>query len=347
MPVEPSAVEAAPELACPDCRVAQAGFVLDLARPDHAYFFGFAQADGHLSADSRSRGVLAITLRASDAGLLAAFRDLMPFNSNLSFRERTTNFGFLRSATWAIHHRRFREALTRAGFPIGRKSEIVRPPQEPFARDDYFRGWVDGDGSLGFTKAGLPFISLVTSSDAIAKAFKAYVFNVTGQRLGTGRNKRDGVYNLMVLKEEAQRLAGVMYSGAHLTLARKAVKAEEITAWVRPSSMKRKRQRRWTPEEDAIVALRTPIEAAAALRRTIASVSVRRQRLRKLGVQVVALQRRVARARRLWKVEEDAILLRLSPESASQFLDRSMAALYARRMVLRKWGRLARPRRLS
>jgi hypothetical protein len=49
-----------------------------------------------------------------------------------------------------------RQAFIDLGPPVGRKSQIVRPPALPFSEVDYLRGIIDADGSVGFTASGLP-----------------------------------------------------------------------------------------------------------------------------------------------------------------------------------------------
>ena len=76
----------------------------------------------------------------------------------------------------------FREDLVSLGFPQGRKSTSIAPPRVPLAHRDYFRGLLDADGCLGLAGAGYPFVSLCTSSHALAAAYGDFVESVTGQR---------------------------------------------------------------------------------------------------------------------------------------------------------------------
>ncbi|MCU7822530.1 hypothetical protein [Kitasatospora sp. DSM 101779] len=46
----------------------------DLENPDHAYMFGFLQADGHLYAGTRNRGRISVELSARDSPLPEAFQ---------------------------------------------------------------------------------------------------------------------------------------------------------------------------------------------------------------------------------------------------------------------------------
>ena len=49
--------------------------------------------------------------------------------------------------------------------PVGKKSYIICPPKEEFSEVDYWRGIIDGDGSLGIAKSlgNAPFLSVITA----------------------------------------------------------------------------------------------------------------------------------------------------------------------------------------
>src|SRR5437867_2983943 len=117
---------------------------------------------------------------------------------------RTSKKGY-ETSLLSIFDREFREQLQMWGLPVGRKSRIVKPPDGLVSEVDYVRGLVDGDGSLGLTRKGYPFLSLNTSSDAIAEFYIDFLQRVTGRpRKTASRNKRDDAYNIAVFKELAQ-----------------------------------------------------------------------------------------------------------------------------------------------
>jgi hypothetical protein len=255
----------------------------DLTIPELAYLFGFLQADGHLSKSTRNRGRVRIELQLRDRTILERFKELLPVYSSIGERTRDTNFKKgSESAIWTLYDQDLRTTLNALGLPYGKKSKLVAPPEPPFSECDYFRGIIDGDGSLGLTGNGFPFLSLTTSSPAMSSAYMDFVFKVTGKRKSTKPNKRDKMYNVCVFKEDAQLLASVLYYPGCLCLRRKALSAERVQAWVRPSNMIRVtwEKRRWTGKEDATI-LSLPVQKAARkLRRTERSVRVRLSRLR-------------------------------------------------------------------
>jgi len=70
-----------------------------------------------------------------------------------------------------VYDLNFRNALIKLDMVYGRKSYSINLPKSELSEKDYFRGVIDGDGSLGLTSNGYPFVSLVTSSEAFAEAY--------------------------------------------------------------------------------------------------------------------------------------------------------------------------------
>ena len=261
------------------------GTKFDLRDPASAYVFGFMQADGHHYAGSRNRGSISIEIKRQDADLLRAMQEILPWPTSISFRTRSTNFkesaDYTRLALYALPGRM---RLLELGLPCGRKSARIAPPAEPFSHSDYLRGLFDADGSVGFTGKGIPFLSIVTASPAIAEFTCEEVLRVTGTRRAARPNKRDGVMNIMVAYDPAAELARWLYQDACIALARKRAAGLAVATWERPDGMRaRSAPKRWTPAEDAIVLRMTQQDAARELGRTVQSVNLRRWRLRRMA----------------------------------------------------------------
>lgn len=257
---------------------------LDLTDPAHAYFFGFAQTDGSLYAGTGQKGRFSIELSVRDEAVLHSFADLFDVYSRVSYRERVTNFGKHRAAVLTICDLAFRRELIENGLPAGRKASTVAPPTIPFSVRDYLRGLIDGDGSVGFTRTGLPFISFVTASQALADFFCNQALIVADVQRTAGRHTRDGVYNPMVAGDPAAPFAAWLYPDGCLALDRKRESATRVAAWTRPTGMRARPEfgaRRWTAAEDADVFTGSVREAAGRLGRSERSVNIRRVRLRK------------------------------------------------------------------
>jgi hypothetical protein len=202
----------------------------------------------------------------------------------VSYRERVTNFGKHRAAVWTVCDLGFRGELIQLGLPAGRKAATVAPPTAAFSVRDYLRGLIDGDGSVGFTRTGLPFISFVTASPALAEFFCSQALAVTGAHRTPRPNTRDGVYNPMVAGDPAAPFAAWLYPEGCLALDRKRDSAARVATWTRPAGMRARPEfgaRRWTAAEDAEVFDGSVRDAADRLGRSGRSVNIRRFRLRK------------------------------------------------------------------
>lgn len=207
---------------------------LDLTRPEHAYLFGFLQCDGHLSENTRNRGRMSVELSIRDVALLERFQELVPYPTSITTRTRSTNFTKCHtSAIWILCALEARRELIDLGLPVGRKSPIIQAPAIPFSTNDYLRGLVDADGSVGVTSLGLPFVSFTTASEALRDFFLSQCRDLPGQPRQVERNTRDGLFNPMATRECVVELGGRIYYENCLALQRKATAARQTTSWSR------------------------------------------------------------------------------------------------------------------
>lgn len=256
----------------------------DLTVPEIAYLFGFLQADGHLSKEVRNRGRLSVELKVSDEVLLSSFKDLLPVYSKISYRTRDTNFKKgCSSVIWSLYDKDVRSTLEVLGLPYGKKSSLVAPPQVPYSEADYFRGFVDGDGSLGLTGEGFPFLSVSTKSPGWVAAYLAMIFRLTGKVKRLNPNSRDRIYTPCVYKEDAQAVVSELYYPECLALTRKFDSSVRVLSWTRPKSMTRVtwERRRWSFKEDQTILNHSIQESTRILNRTERSVRVRLSRLQR------------------------------------------------------------------
>lgn len=254
---------------------------MDVTQPEYAYMFGFLQADGHLHAGPGDKGRLSLEVSSVDRELLLKFQKLCPYPSSVRDRTRDTNFKANHtSSTWSMCALEGRTIICSLGLPYGKKSTLVRPPTVEFSARDYIRGLVDADGAVGFTANSYPFISLTTSSDAIAKHFCEFGKAVGGASRNPGKNARDNVFNILYTSDPAVAIVREIYYDGALALDRKATKAQVVKAWERPATMRaRAAPTRWTAEDDTVLLSNTNARAAELLGRTEKSCTIRRWRL--------------------------------------------------------------------
>lgn len=258
----------------------------DLSLADHAYLLGLLQTDGCHSETTRNRGRISLELKVEDKPLLEKIQALVPWYSNIRVRTRETNFvDSTTNASWTLCSHDARQELSRLGLPPGPKSRNCKPPDHPdLSTHDYLRGLIDGDGSVGFTSQGYPFVAFSTASEFLIRYVEHEFCNLSGVPRETNRNTRDRQFNVLYTNDPASIIAAKLYSGAHLALGRKRKAAAEVARWKRPASMRGRPRfppRRWTADEDELATSDRPVsEIAAQLHRSQAAVTTRRWRLR-------------------------------------------------------------------
>ncbi len=255
---------------------------LTLENPFYAYLFGLIQTDGHLYQNSRNRGRLSIEVGRRDEELLTELQNRLPFHSKITARIRRTNFSSeYASIIWSVFDKRFRDFLMENGLPSGGKSRIISIPVDNFSRIDYFRGLIDGDGSLGLTAQGFPFLSFITASPTIAVEYLSFLKSITGKEKTSTANLRDNVFNIAIYKEDAQKIAQILYYKNCLALPRKIEKAKTVLNWQRPITMKKVEGRKfWKTVEDDFILKHSIEEAMEKLDRSRNSIEMRLWRLK-------------------------------------------------------------------
>ena len=258
--------------------------LFELKKPEYSYLIGFMQTDGHLQSSSRNRGRLSIEINKKDIDIIEKFRKIIPVNSTMYERTRKTNFSSGHtSITMNVFDLNFRNTINYYGVPYGKKSNIIKPPPCAYSEIDYWRGIIDGDGSLGITGTGLPYLSLVTASENLYQSYKEWLqkYNIN---ISVNRNTRDNVYNVTLFIERAQTIIDILYSNSCIYLERKKILAEEAMQWIRPVGMKIKpMQPKWTDEEICILKNNDVNSSKMLLpHRTLDAIKVKKYKINKL-----------------------------------------------------------------
>ena len=143
---------------------------------DESYIYGLFLADGSIGLLERNRGRVQLEVNSKDKDIVVKLFNHIP-NSRISERTRDTNFkeGYS-TCTFSNHYKWFRDWLIECGFPIKNKTFDACLPSVEFDEMSFWRGFLDGDGSVGLTKENVPFVSLVTDSENIKKAYLDFLY---------------------------------------------------------------------------------------------------------------------------------------------------------------------------
>jgi len=242
-----------------------------------SYIIGFLHGDGSYYKQSRNRGKISIELSKKDVDILDKIQAIIS-DGKRSERTRDTNFKKnYASSILLIYKKEIRYTLD---LPVGKKCEIIKPPKW-IDENHYIRGLCDADGSIGMTSKGKPFWSLCTSSEDIKNLIISKMRDIVGIEKRLHRNKRDGVYNIVLYDEDAIKFALYTYGKATIYLDRKYQAFNKIVEWKRTTPKRPGRKKIWLPEEDRIVLSDLSIkDKIILLNRSKSSISTRFWRLR-------------------------------------------------------------------
>lgn len=180
--------------------------------PDSAYVVGLMQADG---SNQRDRGSVRITLKRSDSALLAAISDRMAGGRPLRF----DGYG---NPTLAVQNRPLSDGLAAWGV-VSPKTHTASTHPALLLDRDYWRGVVDGDGTLCDTAEHRKILALV-GTRAICEQFLAFCrHHGAGLRCNVHPNR--SICTVKVSGADAVRVANALYLGAGLALDRKRATA--------------------------------------------------------------------------------------------------------------------------
>lgn len=246
------------------------------------YFCGLVISDGHMSKNTRNRGKISIELKDIDVALLEKLQNEIIVKSTLRERTRKSNFSdSFTSKILSVFTKEFRDYIEELGVPYGKKTD-VKVPEWAALNPNFWRGMIDGDGSVGITQRGYCYVSFITKSEHVAKKYGHFVEFHTERVVNVNRNTRDSAFNISVYNEDAQKLIKVLGYSSNLSMDRKREKVKEVLAWKRPEGMRKaSRHKRWTSEHDEYILKHSIQESVEALGRTKQSISMRLWRLRK------------------------------------------------------------------
>jgi hypothetical protein len=247
----------------------------------NSYLIGLLQTDGNYYETSRNRGRITLELSKRDEDIINKINVILSGNSTITTRKRDTNFkNDYESVSLNIFNHDLRMEIKKY-LPVGKKSDIIEIPDNVIKKD-YWRGIIDGDGSLGITKNGLPFISLVTKSNSLVNSYLEYIKEILNIEKVANRNKRDNAYNVMITNENAQKLIEELYYDNCLSIDRKLNKSKEVLSWKRPENVKIVTwcRKKWTQYEDDFIFTNTLEDSIKCLDRNEKSIKLRLYRLK-------------------------------------------------------------------
>jgi hypothetical protein len=199
--------------------------------PEKAYWLGFIAADGCMitTAGHPEGDHLAIQLAIVDRDHLAKLKKVLGAQAAI-LTGANTGFGngTQRRASLTVGSRRLAMALIALGI-TPRKSATAEPWNGPAdLMPHYWRGMVDGDGSIARKGDGL-WTLFLCGSEACVRAFTAWAHDVCGTN-ATPYFKSGCWYVSIAGRYQVRKLVAALYENVPVSLDRKQERANAVLA---------------------------------------------------------------------------------------------------------------------
>jgi hypothetical protein len=176
-----------------------------------SYWAGFLMADGCVC-----NGAITLCLAERDREHVMRFASFVGYPGNL------TEIPAARSVKVVFRSVEMAGDLEKLGI-VPRKSKTAEAPAFLAQDRDFWRGMVDGDGSIGINKAGLSRLRLV-GTRRISEQFFEFVCQFVSPRARVQPESR-GVCEIGVAGSKAIPVIRALYEGARIALPRKMARA--------------------------------------------------------------------------------------------------------------------------
>lgn len=198
--------------------------------PEAMYWLGFLFTDGTVSRRDNGQDDVALVLQKRDRGHLVKFRDFLgsgnaitPIAPSVVPPSAVNPNGGM--GTGAFRFAARSQHIADVVRYLGRYGPAVHPALA--ASRDFWRGCVDGDGTLGIS-CGVPQLKLI-GSQWLMQAFVDFLGPVSSRRPLNARPARS-LFVVSTSYQTAVKVVDRLYSGASVVLDRKAERAAQILA---------------------------------------------------------------------------------------------------------------------
>ena len=215
----------------------------------YSYLFGLFGTDGSIKRTSDNNHISSLVLELKDQDIIEKIFNILP-DCSTSERIRNTNFKKnYHSYILYCYNKEFINWCENNNFPLQNKTNAINIPNE-YEERDFWRGIIDGDGSLGMKNIEeQPFVNLTTKSDFLKEAYCDFIYKITDFRPNCNRNKRDDIYNITLHGEKAIKILKTIYENADIYIDRKYNIYLNLLSW-KKKERKGVKNKHWSLEEE-------------------------------------------------------------------------------------------------
>jgi predicted transcriptional regulator len=185
---------------------------------EKAYWLGFLYADGNVSSTINN---VEVSLSISDIDHLEKYRMFLKNESPVKIGEVSCNGKIFKRCRLSVVNKYFKERLIELGC-IPNKSLKLRFPHGIFENSSlkyhFIRGYVDGDGSISFTKTGRLVLNVVGTKEFLLELLKIFP---EFPKLEKDSRRKHNTYYIRCCANAADKVLTKLYKDSNIYLQRK------------------------------------------------------------------------------------------------------------------------------
>lgn len=194
----------------------KADYFYDIKSPNQAYWLGFLSADGYVSDE-----YVSVTLAVRDAPHLEMLRKDLEYSGEVKYYVSRGH----KTARLALGCRRMCRDLQDLGLYRDKSYSLVPWQGMPSLMSHYWRGVVDGDGSISQSNKTGQWTVYLCGTKAICEGFKSHVASLVQTKVSVRRGKGNGFEVKFCGVTAPRAIAGDLYEDANRALERKKARA--------------------------------------------------------------------------------------------------------------------------
>ena len=194
----------------------------DTINEESAYWIGFWMADGCVSSKS---AYCAIELQSKDSGHLLRFQNFLESNCPVKYAFRPDGRN---TCLFNFSSKKIKQSMLNYNV-IPNKSKLATVPLSLCLNRHFWRGMIDGDGSIGcytINKGKVNEIKnrwniMLCGTEDICNGFLNFVKQSFNTKANCKKSKRKNVWKVVFQHKMASELIDILYSKANVSLYRK------------------------------------------------------------------------------------------------------------------------------
>lgn len=188
---------------------------------EKAYWLGFLYADGNISSYNNT---VELSLKGSDISHLRKYNSFLNNAKDVTLGVSKCNDKEFSRCRCSVTNKYFHKRLCDLGC-IPKKSLVLKFPDKSIFKDqsfvyDFIRGYIDGDGCIGFTSTGRLTLQIISTKEFLEEIVSIFP-EVFDNLIHKDKRRANNTYFIACTGTKAEYILEILYRNSTIYLDRK------------------------------------------------------------------------------------------------------------------------------